>query len=130
MTLGRFPLPLSEPTPEFWWLLYKQADFRAWRTMPILPPGHTVHSNKIAAVETWPSPSYQELTTYVLRPTYVPHTQPIYILYKLEELIKLLVVFGNSAVLFFFINNIRSRFKSLAINDLFFLRCESSLPYS
>ena len=28
MTLGRSPLPQSEPTPEYWQLLYKQADFR------------------------------------------------------------------------------------------------------
>ena len=28
MTLGRSPLPQSKPTPEYWQLLYKQADFR------------------------------------------------------------------------------------------------------
>ena len=28
MTLGRSPMPQSEPTPEYWQLLYKQADFR------------------------------------------------------------------------------------------------------
>ena len=28
MTLGRSPLAQSEPTPEYWQLLYKQADFR------------------------------------------------------------------------------------------------------
>ena len=28
MTLWRSPLPQSEPTPEYWQLLYKQADFR------------------------------------------------------------------------------------------------------
>ena len=51
VTLGTFPLTPSEPTPEFRQLLYKQADFGAQSALPILPPGHMVCLNEVAAVE-------------------------------------------------------------------------------
>ena len=86
MTLGRVPLPLSEPTPESWQLSYKRADFWAQSALPISLPGWTDgRLNEVAAKKNLTLAKFTKRTD-VLRPFLMSHTQINYQLYEFEIL--------------------------------------------